>query len=66
MLLAFYLIGLLMDRRIINFQQRKIELTIICVAFVVLLIKSFFGMANYPFYYISGVKVVMSIICAIL
>lgn len=55
-----------MDRRIVNFQQKKLELTIICIAFIVLLVKSFFGMASYPFYFISGVKIVMSVICAIL
>lgn len=66
MLLAFYTIGILMDRRIVNYQQKKTELTVICVVFIVFLIKSFFGMANYPFYFISGVKLAMSIICAIL
>ena len=38
----------------------------LCVGFAICLFKSFFGMASPPFYYNNSVKLVMSIICAII
>ena len=64
-MLAFYLLGLIMDRSV-RYEQKKNILIYICAGFAVLIIKSFFGMASPPFYYNNGVKVVMSVICTIL
>ena len=66
LILAFYLLGMLMDQDITNYERKKNYFYGIVIAFVVCIIKSFFGMPSPPFYYNNSVKVVMSIICAII
>ena len=55
-----------MNREISNYSKERTTFIIICVGFAVCILKSFFGMARTPFYYLAGVKTVMSVICTII
>ena len=65
-MLAFYVIGMLMDQSIRYYDTKQTIFIILIVAFIACLIKGFFGVPAPSFYYNNGVKVAMSIICAIL
>jgi hypothetical membrane protein len=65
-MLAFYLMGIIMDGSIHNYTEKKKILYIITGVFVLFIIKSFFGMAGPPFYEINRIRIAMIVICAIL
>ncbi len=65
-MIAFYLMGLLMDRSISNYSEVSIQFLVICIGFVFCILKGFWGMASPPFYVVNGVKVFMAIVCVIL
>ena len=55
-----------MDQEIRNYNSQRTVIVVLIVAFILCLIKSFFGLPAPSFYYNNTVKVVMSIICAII
>jgi biotin transporter BioY len=65
-MLAFYVIGLLYNREIEDYEGQKNTLIAICVGFIVLTIKGFWGMANPPFYNNEGARVFFCVICTVL
>lgn len=49
-MLAFYLIGILYNKQIDNYQEYQNTFLVIAAAFVVLTLKSFLNMGARPFY----------------
>lgn len=64
-MLAFYTIGKLYDRDIDDYEEEKTSFIAICVGFIILTIKGFWGMANPPFYNNEGVRVFFCVISTI-
>jgi uncharacterized membrane protein len=62
-MLAFYLLGLLKDKEIVNYSTVSIQLLTLCVTLVLCIIKSFWGMAISPFYNVMGAKLFAAIVC---
>lgn len=64
-MLAFYTIGKLYNKNIEDYEAEKNEFIGITVGFMLLTLKSFWGMANPPFYNNEGVRIFFVVICTI-
>ena len=64
-MVGFYILGLLYDREITNYSSYGITFFLLAVTLGIFIVKTFWGLANPPFYNIQGMRLFMAFLCVV-